>query len=240
MNIAYNGTDYECQPCPICPKYFYRRYYLYVHLRKVHKIETPKCPNCNEKMKWSKLLNNNICSNCPALPTKFQCDECPKKYCYKGNLNRHKQTDHIDKERKFVCPMCGKKFKLLQHLKSHLLGVHRCKTKKSTIDPRKVLAKKISEEKKRQLHQTGTREPVSNVVIGDKLTTTTTKSPKIGRVDDAALSRIEESIEAVRDKVSQRHHKPTPPSPFECEPCGRSFRKKVRNRITPNNVDAID
>lgn len=63
--------------CPNCPAKFSRRHNMYIHMRKVHKVEPVLEQKVQEKPR--KL---------------FTCEHCPKSYCDKYKFRAHVKNKH--------------------------------------------------------------------------------------------------------------------------------------------------
>ncbi|XP_037806685.1 cell wall integrity transcriptional regulator CAS5-like [Lucilia sericata] len=138
VNKCFNEEIVESAiPCSVCNKIFQNSKALESHLKISHIPEDKKCscPLCGNKyVKYSNMYahmraahgqDSVIYMNKPERPESdyiYKCDKCPKKYCQKKSLVKHKQSKHspraIETKKKkppavnpgSLCPICGKVF----------------------------------------------------------------------------------------------------------------------------------
>ncbi|KAI8129087.1 Zinc finger protein 197 [Lucilia cuprina] len=148
MNKCLNEEIVESAvPCNVCNKIFQNSKALESHLKISHIPDDKKCscPLCGNKyVKYSNMYahmravhgqDSVIYMNKPERPESdyiFKCDKCPKKYCQKKSLVKHKQSKHssrtIETKKKkspavnpgSLCPICGKVFTSRNHLTAHV------------------------------------------------------------------------------------------------------------------------
>ena len=115
LNLRPYKCDYED-----CSESFQTQASLDKHKAAIHAkyLKLLECPECDEKFKHSKELENYIKSF--HTVTDHQCPHC-KKYL-KGNLNRH--IDRCLKIKKHKCPKCEDKFVTQGDLNLHMARKH--------------------------------------------------------------------------------------------------------------------
>uniref|UniRef100_A0A336M9A4 CSON013711 protein n=1 Tax=Culicoides sonorensis TaxID=179676 RepID=A0A336M9A4_CULSO len=113
---------FKCSPC----KSDLKTFMMYqIHMRKVHKNETPSITCCNISIQCQrgKLLEHYLIHT---TPEELQCKYCCKQYYNKRAKRRHEKT-HLAKQRKsqrLPCPKCDRTLSDKASLKSHIKNLH--------------------------------------------------------------------------------------------------------------------
>ncbi|KAM7349653.1 uncharacterized protein ACRADG_008509 [Cochliomyia hominivorax] len=105
---------YKKHKCDLCEKSFPNPSALKDHVR-VHTGESPfLCAHCGNCFKTANVLRQHLQRH---GEKKFHCTECPMKFYFKENLNKH-MTSHT-KLKPHICDICGSAFTRLYSLKAH-------------------------------------------------------------------------------------------------------------------------
>lgn len=119
LNVHVKAHGTNRYPCPICGKWFKRRYHMVSHTL-IHKGLTKSfaCKLCDKSYTSQTNLDRHIRVT-HRNEKKYKCDECDKCFSQLTILRIHRAV-HTS-ERNFPCNLCDKKFKAKEHLRSHQL-----------------------------------------------------------------------------------------------------------------------
>ncbi|XP_038110792.1 zinc finger protein 267 isoform X1 [Culex quinquefasciatus] len=118
MRIHTNTRPFTCDQCP---KAYFTRNKLKVHVESVHFGARPHaCEICLKSFALRKTLNAHMQSHLTEADMEFGCDGCPKKFAFRWALEKHRRAVHTG-ERPFVCTLdgCGKSFASSSNLRQH-------------------------------------------------------------------------------------------------------------------------
>lgn len=125
--------------CDKCVKTFTRQDSLWRHREKVHKLlnmnidsimqkEENDCNLCKKQFEnKDKLLAHISLKACFSQLTceeKFQCNDCPKSYVYKSDLNRHRKNSHYPANEEWKCMECDQRFTYKSSFSRHMREKH--------------------------------------------------------------------------------------------------------------------
>ncbi|XP_052758385.1 PR domain zinc finger protein 5-like isoform X2 [Galleria mellonella] len=132
--------------CPTCFKNYANRQNLKRHIKIHHKLKVPfTCDVCKAEFRKKNQLSAHICDVCSkdfvSLYEKkkhlrhhktYNCNECQMRFNTWSKYQKHKKTDHANKE--FICHDCGRSFKQRSHIVRHV-KIHT----KTIFEPKKFL-----------------------------------------------------------------------------------------------------
>ncbi|KYM97645.1 Zinc finger protein 26 [Cyphomyrmex costatus] len=119
----HEGKKYLCE---MCPKKFYRREHLKIHVAKHNMIKPYKCTRCSKRFIKEEQLNNHLPKhdrtfkkNKEADSSKrFLCEICSKSFTQSTTLIAHLRAHKGIKP--FVCEVCSRPFTTNAYLKMHM------------------------------------------------------------------------------------------------------------------------
>lgn len=117
--------------CNLCGKNFYRRYNLYIHLKRHYNIRPHKCDTCGKSFLTRQKLQEH--TNVHTRDAPIKCTMCDETFRRHSNLVQHRNKHHFNIKKKYkdyVCH-CGEVFHSKNKLNWHK-EIHDTKPKSCT------------------------------------------------------------------------------------------------------------
>ncbi|XP_011647293.1 zinc finger protein Xfin-like [Pogonomyrmex barbatus] len=120
---VHEGKKYLCD---ICPKKFYRREHLKIHVAKHNMVKPYKCTRCTKRFIKEEQLNNHLPKHDRTFKKnketdsskRFLCEICSKSFTQSTTLIAHLRAHNGIKP--FVCEVCSRPFTTNAYLKMHM------------------------------------------------------------------------------------------------------------------------
>ncbi|EZA60673.1 hypothetical protein DMN91_007108 [Ooceraea biroi] len=120
---VHEGKKYLCD---ICPKKFYRREHLKIHVAKHNMIKPYKCTRCTKRFIKEEQLNNHLSKHDRTFKKnketdsskRFLCEICSKSFTQSTTLIAHLRAHNGIKP--YVCEVCSRPFTTNAYLKMHM------------------------------------------------------------------------------------------------------------------------
>ncbi|XP_012542969.2 zinc finger protein 26 isoform X2 [Monomorium pharaonis] len=120
---VHEGKKYLCD---ICPKKFYRREHLKIHVAKHNMIKPYKCTRCSKRFIKEEQLNNHLPKHDRTFKKsketdsskRFLCEICSKSFTQSTTLIAHLRAHNGIKP--YVCEVCSRPFTTNAYLKMHM------------------------------------------------------------------------------------------------------------------------
>ncbi|XP_024889851.1 zinc finger protein 91-like [Temnothorax curvispinosus] len=120
---VHEGKKYLCD---ICPKKFYRREHLKIHVAKHNMIKPYKCTRCTKRFIKEEQLNNHLPKHDRTFKKtketdsskRFLCEICSKSFTQSTTLIAHLRAHNGIKP--YVCEVCSRPFTTNAYLKMHM------------------------------------------------------------------------------------------------------------------------
>ncbi|XP_072766934.1 uncharacterized protein [Anoplolepis gracilipes] len=120
---VHEGKKYLCD---ICPKKFYRREHLKIHVAKHNMIKPYKCTRCTKRFIKEEQLNNHLSKHDRVFKKnketdsskRFLCEICSKSFTQSTTLVAHLRAHNGIKP--YVCEVCSRPFTTNAYLKMHM------------------------------------------------------------------------------------------------------------------------
>ncbi|EGI67781.1 Zinc finger protein 112-like protein [Acromyrmex echinatior] len=120
---VHEGKKYLCE---ICPKKFYRREHLKIHVAKHNMIKPYKCTRCSKRFIKEEQLNNHLPKHDRTFKKnketdsskRFLCEICSKSFTQSTTLLAHLRAHKGIKP--YVCEVCSRPFTTNAYLKMHM------------------------------------------------------------------------------------------------------------------------
>ncbi|XP_029665616.1 zinc finger protein 845-like [Formica exsecta] len=120
---VHEGKKYLCD---ICPKKFYRREHLKIHVAKHNMIKPYKCTRCTKRFIKEEQLNNHLSKHDRTFKKnketdsskRFLCEICSKSFTQSTTLIAHLRAHNGIKP--YVCQVCSRPFTTNAYLKMHM------------------------------------------------------------------------------------------------------------------------
>ena len=120
---VHEGKKYLCD---ICPKKFYRREHLKVHVAKHNMIKPYKCTRCTKRFIKEEQLTNHLSKHDRTFKKnketdsskRFLCEICSKSFTQSTTLTAHLRAHNGIKP--YVCEVCSRPFTTNAYLKMHM------------------------------------------------------------------------------------------------------------------------
>ena len=119
--------------CPSCPDTFTTHHGLAIHTALKHRgssiigpkksrnIDQPRCPECDKSCASSTGLNLHMrLAHGKTTRLNFACDQCPKTFSIKADLQKHYRKAHKAKGA-FQCRMCEDSFMTSRSLRQQII-----------------------------------------------------------------------------------------------------------------------
>ncbi|XP_053978850.1 zinc finger protein 91-like [Hylaeus volcanicus] len=120
---VHEGKKYLCD---ICPKKFYRREHLKIHVAKHNMIKPYKCGRCSKRFIKEEQLTNHLSKHDRTFKKsketdsskRFLCEICSKSFTQSTTLIAHLRAHNGIKP--YVCEVCSRPFTTNAYLKMHM------------------------------------------------------------------------------------------------------------------------
>ncbi|XP_003706907.3 uncharacterized protein LOC100875353 isoform X2 [Megachile rotundata] len=120
---VHEGKKYLCD---ICPKKFYRREHLKIHVAKHNMIKPYKCTRCTKRFIKEEQLTNHLSKHDRTFKKnketdsskRFLCEICSKSFTQSTTLIAHLRAHNGIKP--YVCEVCSRPFTTNAYLKMHM------------------------------------------------------------------------------------------------------------------------
>ncbi|XP_015174712.1 PREDICTED: zinc finger protein 91 isoform X1 [Polistes dominula] len=120
---VHEGKKYLCD---ICPKKFYRREHLKIHVAKHNMIKPYKCTRCTKRFIKEEQLTNHLSKHDRPFKKnketdsskRFLCEICSKSFTQSTTLIAHLRAHNGIKP--YVCEVCSRPFTTNAYLKMHM------------------------------------------------------------------------------------------------------------------------
>ncbi|XP_012253228.2 zinc finger protein 729-like [Athalia rosae] len=120
---VHEGKKYLCD---ICPKKFYRREHLKIHVAKHNMIKPHKCNRCTKRFAKEEQLTNHVSKHDRNFKKnketdsskRFLCEICSKSFTQSTTLIAHLRAHNGIKP--YVCEVCSRPFTTNAYLKMHM------------------------------------------------------------------------------------------------------------------------
>ncbi|XP_060818780.1 zinc finger protein 26-like [Bombus pascuorum] len=120
---VHEGKKYLCD---ICPKKFYRREHLKIHVAKHNMIKPYKCTRCTKRFIKEEQLTNHLSKHDRTFKKnketdsskRFLCEICSKSFTQSTTLIAHLRAHNGIKP--YVCDVCSRPFTTNAYLKMHM------------------------------------------------------------------------------------------------------------------------
>ncbi|KAH0548426.1 zinc finger protein 26-like isoform X2 [Cotesia glomerata] len=121
---VHEGKKYLCD---ICPKKFYRREHLKIHVAKHNMIKPHKCTRCSKRFMKEEQLNAHLTKHertfkknkePDSTSKRFLCEICSKSFTQSTTLVAHLRAHNGIKP--YVCEVCARPFTTNAYLKMHM------------------------------------------------------------------------------------------------------------------------
>ncbi|XP_051163931.1 zinc finger protein Xfin-like isoform X2 [Leptopilina boulardi] len=120
---VHEGKKYLCD---ICPKKFYRREHLKIHVAKHNMIKPYKCTRCTKRFIKEEQLTNHLSKHDRNFKKnketdsskRFLCEICSKSFTQSTTLIAHLRAHNGIKP--YVCEVCSRPFTTNAYLKMHM------------------------------------------------------------------------------------------------------------------------
>lgn len=120
---VHEGKKYLCD---ICPKKFYRREHLKIHVAKHNMIKPYKCTRCSKRFIKEEQLTNHLSKHDRTFKKnketdsskRFLCEICSKSFTQSTTLIAHLRAHNGIKP--YVCEVCSRPFTTNAYLKMHM------------------------------------------------------------------------------------------------------------------------
>ncbi|XP_033220205.1 zinc finger protein 91-like isoform X2 [Belonocnema kinseyi] len=120
---VHEGKKYLCD---ICPKKFYRREHLKIHVAKHNMIKPYKCNRCTKRFIKEEQLTNHLSKHDRTFKKnketdsskRFLCEICSKSFTQSTTLIAHLRAHNGIKP--YVCEVCSRPFTTNAYLKMHM------------------------------------------------------------------------------------------------------------------------
>lgn len=120
---VHEGKKYLCD---ICPKKFYRREHLKIHVAKHNMIKPYKCDRCTKRFAKEDQLTNHLSKHDRNFKKnketdsskRFLCEICSKSFTQSTTLIAHLRAHNGIKP--YVCEVCSRPFTTNAYLKMHM------------------------------------------------------------------------------------------------------------------------
>ncbi|XP_008556329.1 zinc finger protein 160 isoform X1 [Microplitis demolitor] len=121
---VHEGKKYLCD---ICPKKFYRREHLKIHVAKHNMIKPHKCPRCSKRFMKEEQLSAHLTKHertfkknkePDSTSKRFLCEICSKSFTQSTTLVAHLRAHNGIKP--YVCEVCARPFTTNAYLKMHM------------------------------------------------------------------------------------------------------------------------
>lgn len=92
-----------------------------------------RCDECGYMVTRPRFLERHKQTHLPEDQKPFACDQCPRRFCWKGALQIHMISHQpADRRKLYVCHICGKVYDTPGGLSTHKKQIHCTKPKIET------------------------------------------------------------------------------------------------------------
>ncbi|KAJ6638120.1 Transcription factor grauzone [Pseudolycoriella hygida] len=215
-----------------CQSKFYRYPAIIMHMARHIQPDAFKCHICGYMVTRPRFLQSHIQTHLPEDQKPYACDECPKRFVWKGALLIHKIQHQPREERKlYVCHVCGKVYDTPGGLSTHKKLIHSAKKPSSNVCH--VCAKKFAtrtglNEHMATIHQPREKDQLQCPDCGKWLMNQRCLKSHMILHSDTVL-KCNKCEYTTKKHVLLNRHLVTQHSdvkPFKCDQCDRSFKLK--------------
>ncbi|CAG0918940.1 unnamed protein product [Notodromas monacha] len=120
--FGLDKNENDLQFCPKCCRKVKNRYWLVVHMDKVHAPRPYQCGQCGKGFQRQDQLDIHIV--CHTDKVAFRCEVCGKNLANPSSLKKHLSLHEGRQTKPHECDVCGKRFSGRDNLNVHVRGVH--------------------------------------------------------------------------------------------------------------------
>ncbi|XP_037052051.1 zinc finger protein 62 homolog [Bradysia coprophila] len=215
-----------------CQSKLYRYPAIIMHMARHIQPDAFKCQICGYMVTRPRFLQSHEQTHLPEDQKPYACDECPKRFVWKGALMIHKiQHQPRDQRKLYVCHICGKVYDTPGGLSTHKKLIHSDKKPSSNVCH--VCAKKFAtrtglNEHMSTIHQPRERDQLQCPHCGKWLMNQRCLKSHMILHSDTVL-KCNKCEYTTKKHVLLNRHLVTQHSdlkPFKCDQCGKSFKLK--------------
>lgn len=224
MQRSHGKEKKKDVPCPHCPKLFYSRWQLKVHMHAHNNVRL-QCKLCEYHTVYPQALKTHV--KIHSKQYNSICDWCGKGFMNKGSLKNHLAREHLGTS--VDCSICGKKFYAKKYLKLHMechepdyaLRNHACHLCSRRFLRRPMLRRHLrAHEGLKKYYKCSYCDKTlsSSASLRDHTNIHTGLRPYVCELCGNAFARKNYLIAHIRTHTKEK--------PYACDVCGASFSQR--------------